>query len=121
MTEKLVATTRDGWTYAPASRWIKLRNELITAHSKFWDSNYSFPTYCCGYDDGRYKEINYFIHKGQRYFLEQFMRLSYPIFYEDKNGAEGVIGGYDATSYYNPYYIEIHPDGEYVRLWKEVH
>lgn len=115
MTEKLVATTRDGWTYAPASRWIKIRYADVTKRSVVWDyaDHYFASDKVC--------TVSYFIHKGKKYAIGQFMRLLYPIFYEDKEGKTGVIGGYDGTSYYNPYYIEIHPDGEYVRLWKEVH
>ena len=38
---------------------------------------------------------------------------------EDADGIQAILGGYDSTQWYKPYLIEIHPDGEYIRLWNE--
>lgn len=115
MTEKLVATDAGGFTYIPTSRWIKVRYKDVTKRSVVWDyaDHYFASDEVC--------TVPYFIHKNKQYAIGQFMRLSYPITYEDKDGKTGVIGGYNSTDWYNPLLLEIHPDGEYVRLWKEVH
>ena len=118
MLEKLVATDAGGITYIPASRWIKIHNEVITSRSKFWD--YGYPCDGINWDDNC-REIDYFQYNGRKYPIDQFLRLTYPILYEDKEGKSGVIGGYDCTDWYHPMLLEIHPDGEYVKLWKEVH
>ena len=77
-----------------ASRWIKLYSNM---NGSYW-----------------------FKHYGKRYKLDQFLRLSYPMFYEDNEGKTGIIGGYDGEQWYNPYLLEVHPDGEYIRLWEEL-
>ena len=62
----------------------------------------------------------YFRHNGRRYYLDDFMRLSYPIMWEDKEGKLQHISGYYATTFNNPYLIEIDDCGEYIRLWEEI-
>lgn len=91
----IVANKPDSKQYKTASRWIKLKSTL---------------------KDGKY----YFIHYGKRYHLDDFMRLSYPIVWYDRDGKLNYISGYDSTQWYNPYLIDIDDGGEYIRLWKEV-
>ena len=75
---------------------------------------------------GSYKKIYYtnngnpyFMRGGRREKLENIPRLSYPIMPEDENGRLIVIGGYMPLGY-NALLVELHPDGEYIRLWEEV-
>ena len=82
-------------TYKTVSRWIKVRETLTT-------------------------EKSYFIHNNRRYKLDDFLRLHYPIMWEDKDGKLQYLSAYDATTWYNPYLLEVDDCGEYVRLWEEV-
>lgn len=110
--------TKDNYTYTPASRWIKVDFRIITPRHSLYE-----------YGDGsgleeyhtnkELREVICFRHNGKLYALNQFMRLSYPIMLEDADGIQAIISGYDSTQWYKPYLIEIHPDGEYVRLWNE--
>ena len=81
--------------YKSASRWIKI--EYTIKDSK-----------------------PYFRHYGKRYYLDNIMRLSYPIMWNDKDGKLNYISGYDSTQWYNPYLVELDEAGEYVRLWEEL-
>ena len=97
------------------SRWIHVDYLYITKKHSLWD-------YVDKYDieeDGKACLIC-FRHGGRLYALDQFMRLSYPIFFEDETGKEAFLSGYDCTDYYNPYLIEIEDGGEYIRLYQEV-
>lgn len=99
--------------YKKCSRWIKIRYIYITSRHSLAD--YAEPndidnklTLCC------------FYHNGKLYAIDQFMSLSYPIMFDDKDGKLTVVGYYDSTNWYNPLLLEIHPDGEYIRLWEEM-
>lgn len=100
------------YTYEKASRWIKIRYMYITEKHSLWD--YAEP---CSLANKR--QLCCFKHKDKLYAIDQFMRLSYPIMFDDTNGDQVIIGGYDSASYYNPYLLEIDDGGEYVRLWIE--
>ena len=41
-------------------------------------------------------------------------------FYEDEQGKDGVISGWEYIGAYSPLYVEILDDGESVQLWEEV-
>lgn len=108
----------NGMKYTPASRWIRVKFEIVTPRSSLYE-----------YGDGSgleeyggrkdLKEIITFRHGGKKYALGQFERISYPIILEDSDGIQAILGGVDSMQWYNPYLIEIHPDGEYIRLWNE--
>ena len=109
---------KDGYNYTPASRWIKVEYKIITPRHSLYD--YADGSGLEEYGTNKeLKEVCLFRHAGKLYALNQFMRLSYPIKLEDSNGIFAIIGGYDATIWYKPYLIEIHPDGEHIRLWNE--
>lgn len=65
----------------------------------------------------------YFIHKGKKYALDQFIRLDSPwlggkqyVFIE--NNEECYISAIDYTNFYKPNYLELSKDGEKVRLYE---
>lgn len=102
------------YTYKKASRWIKIQYLYITKKHSLWE-------YADYHDEFNKKRcLLCFRHGGKLYAIDQFMRLSYPIIFEDKNGDNVIIGGYDSTNWYNPYLLEINDNCEYVRLWNEV-
>lgn len=74
---------------------------------------------------GRLKKIyftskgGYIIYLNSRLYLDDIMRLTYPIFYTNDDGKTGTIGGYFATSAFGGYLVEITDDGEYIQLWNE--
>ena len=76
---------------------------------------------------GRYKKV-FFNGKGEPYFLfngrrekfENIPRLTYPVMVEDTDGKLIVIGGYIPVSNTVCLLVELHPDGEMVRLWREI-
>ena len=76
---------------------------------------------------GRVKRIFYdkqgrpYYNRGyMRTYLEDVMRLSYPYFYEDENGKDGYISGYEYIGAFSPIYVEILEDWESVQLWTEI-
>ena len=76
---------------------------------------------------GRYQKI-YYNGKGEPYFMrggrrekfDDIPRLSYPVMVEDADGKLIVIGGYIPISNTCSLLVEVHPDGEMVRLWREI-
>ena len=100
------------YAYKKASRWLKLDYTVITPNHRLAD--YADKT------EGKELWLTFFKFKGKQYALGQFMRLQYPIMIEDDDWKISVIGAYDCTQSYNPYFIEVHPDGECVRLWEEI-
>lgn len=103
----MIITTVDGHKYERVSRWIHIEYRYVTPKHSLYD--YA--------DDG---ELICFRHGGSLYALGQFMRLSVPKFYEDKNGKLQYLSGYDATEYYKPYLCEVDDGGEYIRLYQEI-
>ena len=102
------------YTYKKASRWIKIEYRYITKQHSLWnyaDYEDKLDDKCC---------LICFKHSGKLYALNQFMRLSYPIMFDDKNGEKVIISAHDSTQWYNPYLLEMDDNGEYVRLWNEV-
>lgn len=90
----MIITAKDNRQYKTASRWIKIRENT--------------------------KEQFYFTHYNKRYYLNDFMSLAYPIFWEDEEGKLNHISAYDSTTWYNPYLLEIREYCDYIRLWEEI-
>lgn len=105
--------TKDGTILIRQSRWIQIHYDYVTKrHSLFdYSDDYENP--------GKEGLLTWFKHKGKKYAVGQFMRLTAPIFFEDENGKDNYVCGYDSTTYFNPYLIEIHESGEAVRLYTE--
>lgn len=62
----------------------------------------------------------YFRFRGRRVKFDDIPALSYPIMVDDTDGTLIVIGGYMPLTNYHSFLVELHPDGESVRLWEEV-
>ena len=62
----------------------------------------------------------YYNRGDMRTYLDDVMRLPYPYFYEDENGKDGYISGYEYIGAFSPIYVEILEDGEAVQLWTEI-
>ena len=101
--------------YKKASRWITVNLVSVTARSRFYDYGDKYSE-----DANGRRDVFIFRHGGRVYALDQFLQLSAPIMFEDEDGKLTVIGGYDATEYYHPFLLEVHPNGESVRLWEEI-
>lgn len=115
---KNMKIVKDNRIYETGSRWIKVNYKIVTPrHSLYEYGDGSGLDEYGGNKDLR--EVITFRHNGKVYALNQFMRLSYPIMLENEDGITAVISVYDATQWYKPYLLEIHPDGEYIRLWIE--
>ena len=77
---------------------------------------------------GRYKKVYfnnsfgapYFKWNGRRKYFDDIPRLTCPIMLEDNDEKTIVLGGYITLSNVCGVLVEIHPDGEMVRLWEEV-
>lgn len=102
---------KDSTQFKRVSRWITIK-ELFSIRKD--NMLYSFTTD---------KFLKYFIHKGKKYALDQFIRLDSTwlgskqhVFIE--NNEECYISAVDYTNYYNPYYLELSKDGEKVRLYE---
>lgn len=93
--------------YRRASRWTKLEYMPVAKRNTLYD-----------YADksGEKPILCFFRHSGKKYALGQFMNLVYPITLE--NGT--IISAFDCTQFYKPYLLEVHTDGEMIRLWEEV-
>ena len=116
--------TTEGKTIYRKSRWIKIQhNYNPNRHNSLWyyvtDGN-GYVENQTGYnpdENGLY--LDYFRYNGRNYAINQFMRLTYPIFYEDKEGKWQYLSGYDGENYYNPILIELDECCEYVRVYEE--
>lgn len=110
----MIITADNKRQYKTVSRWVQVQHKEVTRRhalepyayfENFWD---------------KYGCVSCFRHAGKWYALDQFLRLDHPIFFENEDGKTSYLSGYDCTNYYNTELIEIHPYGEYVRLWEEV-
>lgn len=96
------------------SRWIRIDTICITEKSRLWDYADS-----CTEENGK-RLLSVFRYNNRLYALSQFMRLYSPIFFVDETGEKSFLSGYNYTDYYYPLEIEINPDGEYIRLYREL-
>ena len=62
----------------------------------------------------------YYRRGNMRTYIDTVERLPYPYFYEDVQGKDGFISGWEYIGSYSPLYVEILDDGESVQLWEEV-
>ena len=60
----------------------------------------------------------YFMWNGRREYIDNVMRLSYPVMYDD-NGKIGVIGGYITITNCFGVLVEVDENCESVQLWNE--
>lgn len=95
------------------SRWIKIETKWITKRSRFWDYADKYS------EENGERIIDVFRFNNRWYCLDQFLRFSHPVFFEE-NGKKLFLSGYDSTDYYYPLEIEIHESGEAIRLYREL-
>lgn len=114
MARKII-TAKSGRKYERVSRWIRIDHKEVTEKSRLYD--YSD---CMEYYVGEKGGVNYFRHNDREYAIGQFMRLYYPEVFENEDGKESCLSGYDCEEYYYPLLVELHDNGEYVRLYREV-
>lgn len=100
----------DGHKFETISRWLQVKTCYVTKHSKLYD----FAEPC---EIKNKKELLYFCFKGTIYPMNEILRLSYPIFFENKDGKTSFLSGY--YSGYNGFYVEVDEYAESVRLWRE--
>ncbi len=105
--------TREGRTYKRISRWIHIKTEYVTKRHSLSDYADFYNT-----DDGK-GILNHFKHNGKSYAIGQFMRLSHPEFFEDDNGKQSFLSGYNCINY-RTLHIEIDDCGEYCRLYQQI-
>lgn len=118
-----VLKTQDNREIKRVSRWIEIKHNYSPNKR---NSLFYYATDENGYRDGQNAfnpanglYLDYFKWNGRTWAIEQFMRLDYPIFYNDSNGKLGVISAYDSENYYNPILIELDEYGEHVRVYEE--
>lgn len=64
--------------------------------------------------------VSYFEFNGERYALDRFLSRWGMVGFDQKcERYPKFIDGYDSHEYFNPLYIELSDDGEYVRLWED--
>lgn len=62
----------------------------------------------------------FFVWNGRRYRLDEVMRLTYPVFYEDNDGKLGFCSGYITISNCIGVLVELTCDDQCIQLWQEV-
>ena len=62
----------------------------------------------------------YYTRGNMRTYLDCVERLQYPYFYEQEDGKDGYIAGYEYIGAFSPIYVEILGDCESVQLWIEI-
>lgn len=77
--------------------------------------NVSLPFEKCGrvkriFWDNR--GLAYYRRGNMRTYLDTVERLTYPYFYEDEQGKDVTISGWEYIGAYSPLYVEILEDGE---------
>lgn len=102
---------KDYTQFRRVSRWITIKDVF-----NIRKDNILYPFSTDNY-------VQYFIHKGKKYAINQFILLG--SFWTDEkqhifveNGKKCYISAVDCINYYNPYYLEVSKDGEKVRLYE---
>ena len=65
-------------------------------------------------------ERAYYMRGNMRTYLDTVERLPHPYFYEDEEGKDQYISGWEYIGAYSPLYVEILSGSESVQLWEEV-
>lgn len=65
-------------------------------------------------------EEPYFIFNNRRIRINSLEYLTWPEMVRDNDGKVIVIGMYETLCNWGARLFEIHPDGEYIRVWEEV-
>lgn len=116
--------TQNGTKIYRVSRWIKIQHAYnITKRNNL----YYYATDENGYREGQNNfnpenglYCDFFRWNGRNYAIEQFLRLDYPILFEDPSDDKlHFLSGYDSENYYNPILIEFDNSCEYVRIYLE--
>ena len=107
--------TSENRTYKQVSNWLEVKEQYVT-------KRHSLSEYADFYGTDNEKEglLTYFTFKGKKYALGQFLRLSYPEFFENEDGKQSFLCGYDCTDYHNPLMMEMDDCVDSVRLFQEV-
>ena len=108
-------TTTENRTYKKVSNWIEVKYQYVT-------KRHSLSDYAdfCGTDNENEGLLTYFTFKGKKYAMGQFIRLSYPEFFENEDGKQSFLCGYDCTCYYKPLMMELSDYGDSVRLFEVI-
>lgn len=118
-------TTQDNKKIYRCSRWIKIkrnynpnkRNRLYYYVSDGYGYREGTENYNPVLHDGKY--LDYFKWNGRTWAIEQFLKIDFPIFFENEEGKTSYISGYDSEEYYNPILIEFDDTCEYIRVYVE--
>lgn len=109
-------TTTDGRTLMRLSRWIHIRNNIVSK---------KHTLACYGNqveEDDTHVYLDWFQFNGKKYALGQFICMNgmwaNPVMFEDETGKLNYLSGYDCEDYYNPIMIELSDGGEYVRVYQ---
>lgn len=105
--------TSENRTYQRVSNWIDVKYDYVT-------KRHSLSDYADFHDIDNWEKglLTYFTFKGKKYALGQFMRLSHPEFFENEDGKQSFLCGYDCTNYYKPLMLEMTDCGDSVRLFQ---
>ena len=107
--------TSENRTYNKVSNWIDIKYQYVTKRHGLSD----YADFC-GTDNEKEGLLTYFTFKGKKYAMGQFMRLSYPEFFENEDGKQSFLCGYDCTCYYKPLMMELSDYGDSVRLFEVI-
>ncbi len=105
--------TSENRTYKMVSNWIEIKYKYVTKRHGLAD----YADFSKGEKEGL---LTYFTFKGKNYSLGQFMRLSYPEFFQNEDDKQSFLCGYDCTNYYNPLMIEISDSADCIRLFQQI-
>jgi len=115
-----IIKTNDNRYIKRVSRWIKIRQayNITSRHSLFYyrmdENGYRDGQTNFNPDNGTY--LDYFVFNGRKWAIDQFLRMDFPITWEENDKLQ-FLSGYDSENYYNPLMIEIDDSGEYVRCY----
>lgn len=115
--------TQDGKKIYRLSRWIKIKHNYNVS---IRNSLYNYATDENGYLPAQQNfnkdsclTLDYFEWNGRKYAIEQFLKLGYPMFFENEEGKTSFISGYDCENWYDPILIELNDCCESVRVFTE--
>lgn len=115
--------TRDGVIIKRVSRWIMVHDEIVTMRHRL--ASYAHDSEGrvegqTGFDPSKGLHLMWFRWNGRKWAFDQFLRLSYPIMWDDEDGKLNYLSAYDGENWYNPILIELSECCDYVRVYEEV-